>query len=120
MLTLYCILAVFGICLIAAQGSIFETFRNYLKEKFSIGYRLITCPMCLGFWVGLITGFFYGPFEYWNILFNGSFYSATTWLLYNIVVFLGNGYDPSRVINILTPDYIKISRKNENNNYSSV
>ncbi|MCS7317446.1 MAG: hypothetical protein NZZ41_03875 [Candidatus Dojkabacteria bacterium] len=68
--------------------------------------------MCLSFWLGLIVGFFFGPFSWYNIL-NGFFYSATSWLLWCLTLYLGNGYDPSRVHNILFPDGIKIINNNE-------
>lgn len=42
--------------------------------------------MCLGFhagWIWGLTG--NGPFDYWNIIMNGAFYSATSWIIHQIV-----------------------------------
>ena len=46
-------LAVYGLCYILMYGSIFNTPRNFLMRKFRWFQRLITCPLCTGFWCGL-------------------------------------------------------------------
>lgn len=106
MILLLAIILTYGITNILVNSSLFEPVRNYISSKVDSSklvlyfYRLITCMMCLGFWVGAFVGYFYGPFDPWNIIFNGAFYSGTTWILHCLAMYLGNGYDPSRTINI--------------------
>lgn len=104
---LFIILAAFGIANILGKGSIFEKLRTWLECHAKFFYEMVTCPMCLGFWIGLALGGVYGPFPWWNPL-NGAFYSATTWAIHCFIQFLGAGYDPSRTINIVTTDPIHI------------
>jgi hypothetical protein len=105
--TIIAIVAAFGIANILGKGSIFQRQRDWLEFHSDTFYKLITCPMCIGFWIGLGLGIAYGPFPWWNPL-NGAFYSATTWIIHCAVQFLGAGYDPSRTINIVTTDPITI------------
>lgn len=108
------ILLVYGITNIVVYSSLFEPLRNYISTKVDTHkamlylYRLITCMMCFGFWVGAFVGYFYGPFHPFNIIFNGAIYSGTTWILHCIVMFLGNGYDPARTINMGSSEPITI------------
>ena len=48
-------LATYGLCYILMYGSIFNRPRNFLMRKFRWFQRLITCPLCTGFWCGLVT-----------------------------------------------------------------
>jgi hypothetical protein len=111
---LLAILLVYGMTNIVVYSSLFEPFRSYISTKVDTSrlmlyfYRLITCMMCLGFWVGALVGYFYGPFHPLNIIFNGAIYSGTTWILHCIVMFLGNGYDPARTINIGSSETINV------------
>jgi prepilin signal peptidase PulO-like enzyme (type II secretory pathway) len=110
---LIAILVAYGISNIIVNGSIFEPLRNWFgghADKFIPRkiYQLITCMMCTGFWVGVVVGCFLGPFPWWHIIFNGAIYSGTTWLIYCIAQFLGQGYDPSRVINVQIEEPITI------------
>ena len=107
---IFAILAGFGIVNILGKGSIFQRLRDWLELNTDILYKLISCPMCLGFWVGLALGGLYGPFPWWNPL-NGAFYSAATWIIHCAVQFLGAGYDPARTINIVTSEPIKIKEE---------
>lgn len=103
---LLAVLLVYGITNIIVQSSLFAPVRDAVSRRVDCScfwlyfYRLITCMMCLGFWVGAFVGFFYGPFHPLNIIFNGAIFSGTTWILHCIVMFLGNGFDPARTINI--------------------
>ena len=96
------ILLAFGITKIINDGLIFES----LRKRFNTFLR---CPLCVGFWVGILIGLFYGPFPWWNALFNGSFYSGCVWLLSCLSQYLGNGYDPTRslIINVDSPIELK-------------
>ncbi len=103
----FAVIAAFGIANILGKGSIFDKLRSWLESHIELLYKLITCPMCLGFWLGIGLGMVYGPFPWWNPL-NGAFYSATTWSIHCFIQFLGGGYDPSRTINIVAVDPITI------------
>jgi len=112
-------LVCFGICLILIDGSIFQGFRDWLSEKevnaskstkwfHSKINQLFNCYMCLGFQVGMILGIFSGPFDHWNLLYNGAFYSALTWIIHCVVQYLGNGNDPTKSLIIQFPDVMKV------------
>ena len=47
-------LAVYGLCYILMYGSIFNRPRNFLMRRFRWFQNLITCPLCTGFWCGLV------------------------------------------------------------------
>jgi hypothetical protein len=111
------ILTVYGITNIVTQGSIFDPVKEKIEEliatnkhpkKLSWLLKLINCPMCFGFWVGALVGIFMGPFIGWNIIFNGGLYSGTTWILHCIMQLLGQGYDPSRTINVVFSNDLSI------------
>lgn len=46
-------IAIYGLCYILMYGSLFNKPRNFLMRKFRWFQRLITCPLCTGFWCGL-------------------------------------------------------------------
>jgi hypothetical protein len=54
-------IATYGLCYILMHGSIFNRPRNFLMRRWRWFQRLITCPLCTGFWCG---GFMYQ----WHIL----------------------------------------------------
>jgi len=74
--------------------------------------------MCFGFWAGALVGYFYGPFNAINIIFNGALYSGTTWIISCLVQYLGNGFDPARTINMVTSDPIEIKVIKDDNTKS--
>jgi hypothetical protein len=108
---LIAILLAYGITNIVTQGSIFYSFREWFIKKsqqngklskiYASFYKLLNCPMCFGFWAGILVGIFMGPFPAYNIIFNGAIYSGTTWIIFCLTQFLGQGYDPSRTINVV-------------------
>ena len=49
------ILFCYGIAATLAVGKIFQPVREWVKERSEWGYKFIKCPMCLSFWIGLIT-----------------------------------------------------------------
>ena len=114
------ILLAFGLTRIVNTGSIFDPFKKYLSDKNTKFTRvlldLLNCPLCFGFWVGSLVGYFYGPFFAWNIIFNGAFYTGCTWLLTCLSHYLGNGFDPTRsiVVNFDSPIEIKKDINNDN------
>ena len=48
------ILIAFGITISVTHGKIFNSFRNWIGEKSTFLGDLVRCPMCLGFWVGIL------------------------------------------------------------------
>jgi hypothetical protein len=60
--TVLFLLICYGACNNLIYGSIFEGFRNYLS-KFGTGgyslYKLFTCFMCLGTWMGFVISTIY-------------------------------------------------------------
>jgi hypothetical protein len=117
---LIAILLAYGLTNIVVQGTIFYPFKEWLSKKIANGkwyskscgwfLKLINCPMCFGFWAGALAGFFCGPFPFWNILFNGCIYSGTTWLIYCLSQFLGQGYDPSRTFNVMFQNKLEMTQ----------
>jgi hypothetical protein len=115
------ILLAFGMTKIVNSGSLFDSFKKWLNdyndappETAGPIVKFLNCPLCVGFWVGVLIGLCYGPFPWWNILFNGSFYSGCAWLLSCLSQYLGNGFDPTRslIVNVDSP----IELKNHINN----
>jgi hypothetical protein len=119
-------LVCFGLCKILIEGSIFQGFRDWLinLEVYEVnGFKkwvylklnqLFSCYLCLGFQIGWFIGCFSGPFDYWNIIYNGAFFAATTWILNCFVQYLGNGNDPNRSIIVQFPENIKIENLDSN------
>lgn len=119
------ILLAYGITNIVTQSSLFYPLRKWFEcnihenKIYMFLYKLITCPMCFGFWAGALTGIFLGPFPWWNIIFNGAMYSGTTWLVFCLAQFLGSGNDPNRTINLVFQNPLEqkdINKEDESNN----
>lgn len=68
--TLLFIIICYGACNNIIYGSLFEGFRNSLK-KFGEGgyslYKLFTCFMCLGTWMGFVLTLLMNYFNYANL-----------------------------------------------------
>lgn len=111
------ILLVYGLTKIITSGSIFDPIKkklgSYDSRLIKLFVELINCPLCTGFWVGALIGWFYGPFQFWNILFNGAFYSGCGWIIHCLVQYLGNGYDPNRSVILQIPDEVNVKMANE-------
>lgn len=122
---IFAILLAYGLANIIVQGSIFDGLKTKLmivagKTKYSLikwlltkFLQLINCPKCIGFQIGWFIGLYYGPFSdpFISILFNGAFYSGTTWIIWTLVQYLGNGYDPARTINVIVQNESQIGVK---------
>ena len=70
-----------GITIILTKGDILEPLRegvSRLSEK--LGY-LVSCPMCSGFWIGLVSGYFSG----YNAVFSAGIVSLASWFIYSVV-----------------------------------
>lgn len=95
-------LMAYGICNILIFGSIFETWRNFLKG-FGTGnasiHKLFTCMMCLPTWVGfglsallislgysgLTPATYMGIEHFWLAIFlDGVFTSGAVWVIHNL------------------------------------
>jgi hypothetical protein len=108
---LIAILVAYGITNIVVQGSIFYSLREWFGKKTAQNgrlskvygniYKLLNCPMCFGFWAGVLVSLVFGPFPVWNIIFNGALYSGTTWIIFCLTQFLGQGNDPNRTVNVM-------------------
>jgi hypothetical protein len=78
---MYELLGLVSITLIIVHSEVFSSFREYLKSKNdTLGYW-ISCPMCLGFWIGLLGSLIIGS----NIVIGALLTSLFSWSLYNIV-----------------------------------
>jgi hypothetical protein len=51
------IIGLSGLTIIMSAGSIFDSTREFVSSKNKFLGELVSCPMCLGFWVGLFFGF---------------------------------------------------------------
>ena len=92
-------LASYGVSNIIIYGSIFESFRNFLiKYNPSFFGALVTCFICLPFWVGVVMssilsyyGYNISPFGiigikewYLKLFLDGVITSGTVWLIHTI------------------------------------
>jgi hypothetical protein len=97
-------LTCYGGATIIAQSKIFKPVRTWVKyRRYSDGYKteranplaillstLLHCPLCVGFWIGLLLGCMgLGPWEFLSLednfvtkIFDGFAGSAITWILY--------------------------------------
>jgi hypothetical protein len=96
---LFYLLGCYGLTTIIVQSKIMEPVRLIFKETVSFMYKLLTCMMCTGFWVGVLTstGFKYSVsysiFSVTNTnifelisytIFDGAIVSGVIWLTYLI------------------------------------
>lgn len=113
---LIAILTAYGVTNIVTQGAIFDSFREWLGTKaatnklYKFFFKMINCPMCFGFWVGILVGAICGPFPALNVIFNGALYSGTTWIIFCLTQFLGQGYDPARTVNVQFQNTLEINK----------
>jgi len=79
-LLLFC-LVVFGAANIITISKIGARWRDYAQKLNDKLGELFRCPMCMGFWVGLLLGLFWiSPTGFF--LLDGVLGSAASWLLY--------------------------------------
>ena len=82
------ILTSFGITYIIVYGGIFKNMREYLEENYPFFGDLVGCPMCFGFWSGVLVSIFYvSPtpesfIPYGDVFFDGCLSSASCWILH--------------------------------------
>jgi hypothetical protein len=102
------ILLTYSICNIVIWGSIFQSFRDLL-ERWSPNffYKLFTCFMCLGFWVGFTLSLLFQMMDLnqfslttnsglnnmgLSIFFDACILSGTSWLINTIQEFLERSF----------------------------
>lgn len=82
MISLFTALGLTGITIIITSGSILDGFRAWVAQRSAFLGKLIDCPMCSGFWVGLLYGFWLETVS--AILFAGLI-SLSSWAIYTII-----------------------------------
>lgn len=77
-------LGLVGVTVIITAGSIFEGIREKVSSFSPALEKLINCPMCTGFWVGLFFGIItdYGP-----PLILGGLVSLLSWIIYTVTYY---------------------------------
>lgn len=77
------IFALVGITIIITSSEIFEGIRVTILEFSNFFGKLVSCPMCAGFWIG----FFFSLFGISTLspLFLGAIVSLASWIIYNVV-----------------------------------
>jgi hypothetical protein len=99
MAVLLYLLGCYGLTTIIVQSKIIEPIRLFFKKKVVNIYRLITCMMCTGFWVGVVTTIGFGfsvSYSFFHTteinliqligytIFDGGIVSGVVWLIYLI------------------------------------
>lgn len=78
------VLTVFGAANGLAFAALLNKPREWLGKKSAFLGKLFACPMCLGFWLGIISGLLiFSPTG--NIIADGFFGSATSWIIYLLI-----------------------------------
>ncbi len=75
------ILGLAGLTIIISSGSIFDKPRAFISNKSKFLGELVSCPMCLGFWVGLIFAALFGI----NPIIIAGIVSLFSWGFFNVV-----------------------------------
>ena len=76
------IFSVYAVCAILVNGSALYSFRQWIIPKtpwLSKGNpprHLLTCRMCSGFWLSLITVLVMGDWQYFGLVFGASYFLA--------------------------------------------
>jgi len=91
------LLVVYGVTLAITGSKLTAGFRAWLyRHDFDRTYGFITCPMCVGFWVGLGSWYVlpelcpvHAPLLYVTLLSNGFVASAACWAAHVILARLG-------------------------------
>ena len=88
---LHFVLCAYGLTMIVVYGSIFEPFRQ-LADKGGMYGKLYRCPMCFGFWAGVLlwsinpfTELFTFEYSLINAFLLGCLSSGTSYLLAMLV-----------------------------------
>jgi hypothetical protein len=79
------ILCCYGLAATIAISKIFEPARSWMRKTSSWGYKLIKCPMCLSFWIGLLATFAAYPTPTNYYMYNAFIAVGSTYLLHAII-----------------------------------
>jgi hypothetical protein len=79
--TMLVLFSMVGLTIIMSSGQIFEKTREWISGKSKFIGELVSCPMCLGFWVGMISAMFFGI----NPIILAGLVSVFSWSTYNLV-----------------------------------
>jgi hypothetical protein len=85
----------YGITSILVWGSIFESFRFWLREKSKFFGDLISCTLCTSTWVGFFLSIVLGGLtvkyfplnQFFGIFFDGMYTAGTVWAINSIIEF---------------------------------
>lgn len=77
---IYFILGCSGLTIIVTISTLFEPFRNWFKKRSPFLYKLLTCPMCFGVYVGAIMLGIQGTIVY-DYLCSGGTISLVSWFI---------------------------------------
>jgi len=75
------ILVSFGITIAVTTAAIFKPVREKVGIVHPLLGKIVKCPMCFGFWSGIILNLFWKSIT-GNIFLDGCLSLATCWLLY--------------------------------------
>lgn len=95
MILLFYIIAAYGMTSILVWGSIFESTREWIKNKSKFFGDLISCTLCTGTWVGFFMSLFLGSIStqyfdtiwFVNLFFDGMLTAGGVWALNAIIEF---------------------------------
>jgi len=85
------ILASYGGANGIVYSQLLSTPRNWISRKSAFLAKLVSCPLCVGFWLGILFSFAgFGPFGYYTaaqhgpimLLADGFVGSASAWLIH--------------------------------------
>lgn len=76
---LYFILGCSGLTIIVTISTLFEPVRNWFKCRVPFLYKVLSCPMCFGMWVGAIMLPLQGTIAY-DLLCAGGMISLVSWV----------------------------------------
>jgi len=79
---LFFMLASVGVTVVISISSIFEPIRLFIQSRSSFLGELITCPMCTGFWSGLLISLI--SFDI-NPVYGGAIASLASWVCVSLV-----------------------------------
>jgi len=98
---LFWVLAAYGCVCIISWSTIFEDLREWVKTKSSFFYKLMTCPLCLGFHIGWVMSLALGGlcnhyFQtnlFCNLFADAVYTSGSIWIVNSITEF----FEESRI-----------------------
>lgn len=90
------IVSCIGITIIITQSSLFEKLRDWVSFYSNFLGELVSCPMCLGVWVGLIMSFYFSC-DPLTLAFSTSVSSWLVSIIGNLLITLSYYYDEENI-----------------------